>query len=207
MSNSNSKEIVIVAVLGALGGGVLASLLMSKKGKKIRDGIEDSYHDVKKKTTTMLSKLEKSLERGVNEKKEEWTERVKDIIDQVKKQIGSIDIFEPNELGMAVISFTIIGAIVGIVGATMITNNKNSSDSEGLLHTLTSKASAAQPYIAELIHLIEGSTEGVKNELNKQKEKAEEYISSRKSCNGSEDILEYARLGLKLWDTLKHSKR
>lgn len=143
----------------------------------------------------------------MHEKKEEWTEKVKDTIDQVKKQIGSLDVFEPNDLGMAILSFTIIGAIVGIVGAT-IANNKNSSTSEGILESLSSKASAFQPYIAELRHLIEEGTEGVKDELNNQKEKAKEYVNSLKSGKGgAQDILEYALLGLKLWDTLKHSKK
>ncbi len=207
-NNSHSKEILLVAVLGVIGGGVLTSLLMSKKGKKVIDGIEDSYHDVKKKTTTMLSKLEKSLERGVNEKKEEWAEKVKDTIDQVKKQIGSIDIFEPTDLGKAVISFTILGAIVGIVGAALIAREKNRSTSEGLLDTLSSKASAVQPYISELCHLIEGSTECVKDQLNHHKEKAEEYVNSLKSGKGKgQEILDYAILGLKLWDTLKHSRK
>lgn len=65
MSNeSHTKEIVVVAILGILGGGILTTLLMSNKGKKIRDNVEDSYHDVKKKTSTMLSKLEKALERS-----------------------------------------------------------------------------------------------------------------------------------------------
>ncbi|MCB1112807.1 MAG: YtxH domain-containing protein [Chlamydiales bacterium] len=194
MSNhsSHSRELLLVSILGALLGGTATSLLMSKEGKKFQQNVKGMYHDVKDNIDDILHTLEEKIEENVDQKSEEWSRNARETVDKIKAQVRSVNHLEPKELGMIILAVTLLGVALG-VGTTLIAQDKTRE--HDIFHGIASRVSSAKPLLNELHTLL--------NE------------SSKCSCehcahthpHATSDLMEFALLGLKLWDRVKHRSR
>lgn len=186
----HSKEMLFVSILSALLGGTASALLMSKEGKILRDNVEETYLKVKENIDEVLHSLEKKQGECLDEMSEEWSENVAQKIDQVRKQMASINPLEPKDLGIVILLFTILGAVLG-AGTTLMIQDKR-RDKEDLFHGIASRLSSAQPLLSELRSLLN----------NYSKPSSSEPVD-RPKAGATNDLLEFAVLGLKLWDRIK----
>jgi len=189
MNNHSSKELFLVSILGVVVGGTATAFLMSKEGRKLRRNLEGTYSKVRENIDDVIHSIEKTVENGFDEKSEEWSEWVKDSIENIKEKVESIDLSQPKDLGLVLLAFTLLGAVL-VVGTNMITHSKDKNGN--MLHNIATHISTAQPIISELFTHINGSPKSPSGHYSK--------------AHKSNEFLQFAVLGLKLWDTIKQHK-
>lgn len=202
----HSKEMLLVSILSVFLGGAGTALFMSREGEKLNENIEGAYRNVKKNIDDVLSALEDKLKQkyvddseedlsdGLGENSKRWSENITQTIDEIKKQMQSVDLLKSNDLGKVILFFTLLGAVLGSGTVLMIQDKKK--EEEDVLHSIFSRISAARPLLSEL-----------RSQLNScLKPGAEQFLNLSK--NGvANDLLDFALVGLKLWEHVKHRNR
>lgn len=213
----HTKEFMIGAAVGSLLGSVAALLVAPKAGKKLRQELCDTYCDLSERTQD-LAKRGKSIAQSIGSHSNEWAGKARHAVDGAKKSVrGWMGQEEEEEEDNSGRDFLIGGIAGGVVGAALglllapkageelrqEIRDKYDDVSDRTQAFAKSSQSKANEWLDLAREVVDHFTE-------EAHEKGEELVDRAKGLINHQrihDVMDWAALGIRVWQRAKKAKR
>lgn len=213
----HTKEFIVGAAVGSLLGSVAALLIAPKAGKKLRQEICDTYCDLSERTQD-LAKKGKSMAQSIGSRSNEWAGKARDAVDGAKKSVrGWIGQEEEEEEDNSARDFLIGGLAGGVVGAALgllLAPKAGEELREELKDKFEDVNDRAQAFAkssqSKANEWLDLAREVVDHLTDEAHEKGEEFVDKAKGLINHKrihDVMDWAALGIRVWQRAKKSKR
>lgn len=213
---THTREFVIGAAVGSLLGGIAALLAAPKAGKILREELCDTYCDLAKRTEDLADKG-RALAHTIGSESGKWTGKARRAVDDAKRSVRGLMGQRVEEEENHAKDFLIGGLAGGIVGAVvglllapkaggelrqeLIEKYEDVSDRS---HAFAkSSRSKANKWLALAREVVEDFTEDAHDKGEEVIDRAKGLINNKRI----HDVMDWAALGVRLWQKAKKSKR
>lgn len=189
---SNSHQMLLGAILGAIVVGSAAAFLSSKTGQDFKDNSVDKLRDLKSRLDEFLEDLGEKTEyftNDVSEKKSEYSDKIQDFVGQVSDHMKSYATEENKQIVTALLIGAVVGGLIGAGTGSLM--SPNSQRNGGVFRNIGSRVSSLKSTFDDLLENVEG--------------KSQSFMNSAKKTS-TKDVLEFVGAGLALWNKMQ-SKR
>lgn len=212
----HTREFVIGAAVGSLLGGVAALLSSPKAGKKIREDICNTYCDLAHRTEELAHKG-RSIAETIGSESSKWGCRAKHAVEDAKNSVRGMMGQQVEEEENHAKDFLIGGLAGGIVGAVigLLLAPKAGEDlrqdltdtyedvSERTQAFAKSSQSKANHWLDIAKEVVDGLTDDVHDRGEQVIDRAKGLVNNKRI----RDVMDWAALGVRVWQKAKKSKR
>lgn len=221
----NTKEFIVGAAVGSLLGSVAALLVAPKSGKKLRQEISDTYHDLSDKTHDLADRG-RNFVHSFNTHSEELAKKAKSAVNGTKKSLRNL-ISEEEEEDKPAQDFlvgSLIGGVLGAVAGLLLAPKAGEELREDIMETYEEVSDRTHDFANDVRKKGKGFARRTRSKANKWfsvakevvdgltditddvHEKGEDILEKAKGfVNNSRihDVMDWASLGVRLWHGVK----
>lgn len=223
----HTKEFIIGAAVGSLLGSVAALLVAPTTGKRLRNGICDTYCDITDKTHDLANRG-RSIAKNIGCHTCDWAGKAKSIVDGATKTVRGWVGEEEEEEEQTTRDLLIGGLIGGVLGAAvalMLAPKSGEDLRQDIADTYDHVSDRTHEFVDHMAKngkafakktssrankwftLAQEIVNGLSDEVHEKGEDMIDHVKNLVKNNHVNEILDWAQLGYRAWHGLQSKKR